>query len=318
MVGTLSRLRAALGEDMEEVLVACLGGDPSSWDQLLGRVRQVALDLATRSYHLSSEDAEDLAQAVQLRLLERLPQLRQPRAFPRWIWRLIHHMALHTLRQRRPILSLDFLHGREASVLAEATPDPYHQVLLRADLDLALSRLPSRYRRPIELHLLHGLSQDQVGRLLGRPRSTVATQIERGLHRLRRVLAEAHHFEFDARGERQRASSTNGGPEPRCDAAGDSQESWPPAHHQPGREPYSQMSGISRASHPGHGRASVRGQGIGPAWDRSALPRPEGGRPSPSIRAGTPVPRAAFEPQRRMQRPGRIQNGVPPGLRHPR
>src|SRR5262249_29880655 len=143
IVGT--RLRAALGEDMEELLVACLGGDPSSWDRLLGRVRRVALDLATRSYHLSPEDSEDLAQAVQLRVLERLPQLRQPRAFPRWIWRLIHHMALQTLGQRRPMLPLDLLHGREARAVVESTPDPYHQVLLRADLDRALTRAPTRY-----------------------------------------------------------------------------------------------------------------------------------------------------------------------------
>jgi len=191
MVGSLIRLRAALGEEIEALVVACASGDPSSWDRLLGRVRRVALDLATRSYRLRPEDAEDLAQAVQLRVLERLPQLRHPRAFPRWVWRLIHHMALEVLGQRRPTLSLELLKGWEAGFAAEAAPDPYCQVLLRADLDRALSRLPARYRGPIELHLLDGLSQDQVGQLLGRPRSTVATQIERGLERLRRVLTES-------------------------------------------------------------------------------------------------------------------------------
>jgi RNA polymerase sigma factor (sigma-70 family) len=61
-------------------------------------------------------------------------------------------------------------------------------VLLRMELGRALSRLPDHYRQPIELYLLQGLPQDEVGRRLGRPRSTVATQIERGLNRLRRSL----------------------------------------------------------------------------------------------------------------------------------
>jgi RNA polymerase sigma factor (sigma-70 family) len=201
MGGTLNRLRAALGEGIEELVIACVNGDPSSWDRLLGTVRRAALDLAMRSYRLKPEDAEDLAQSVQLRVLQRLPQLREPGAFPRWVWRLIHHMALEALERGvdRTILSLDVLAASEASATAAIATDPYQRVVLRADLDRALSRLPAHYRRPIELHLLHGLSQDQVGRLLERPRSTVATQIERGLRRLRRLLMEADAHERHTR-----------------------------------------------------------------------------------------------------------------------
>ena len=52
-----------------------------------------------------------------------------------------------------------------------------------------MRRLPARYREPIQLHLVRGLPQEEVGRRLGRPRSTVATQVERGLIRLRRSLS---------------------------------------------------------------------------------------------------------------------------------
>jgi RNA polymerase sigma factor (sigma-70 family) len=102
------------------------------------------------------------------------------------------------LRQRRPLLSLDApVASDDASeseweelLPAPDAEDAYEQVLLRMDLERALSRLPDRYRRPIELHVLQGMPQDEVGRRLGRPRSTVATQIERGLHRLRRSIPE--------------------------------------------------------------------------------------------------------------------------------
>jgi RNA polymerase sigma-70 factor (ECF subfamily) len=160
--------------------------------RVLEAVRELAVSLGRRTYRMGLEDAEDMAQVVQIRVLERLPQLRRPGAFPLWVRRLIHHAAIDMLRQRRWTLSLDAPEALEApeglSVEPEA-PDAYDQILLRMDLDRALSRLPDHYRQPIELHLLRGMPQDQVGRRLRRPRSTVATQIERGLKRMRPMIA---------------------------------------------------------------------------------------------------------------------------------
>jgi RNA polymerase sigma-70 factor, ECF subfamily len=101
----------------------------------------------------------------------------------------VHHVALDMLRQRRPMVSLDEMVTPEAHLAEPAeAADPYDLALLRTDLRQALDRLPALYREPIRLHLLQGMPQDQVGQCLGRPRSTVATQIERGLGRLRRSL----------------------------------------------------------------------------------------------------------------------------------
>jgi RNA polymerase sigma factor (sigma-70 family) len=93
------------------------------------------------------------------------------------------------LRSRRAGLSLDDpeLHCPEAADLS--AEGDFDQVLLRADLGRAMSRLPAHYREPIELHLLGGLPQEEVSERLGRPRSTVASQIGRGLRRLERSLS---------------------------------------------------------------------------------------------------------------------------------
>lgn len=193
-----------LGEELEELLLDCGGSDRLAWRRLLETVRAVALARAQQIYGLGVEDAQDLAQQVQIRVSERLPQLRQPRSFPCWLRQLIHHAAVDTFRQRRLLLSIDLFAGSEgrSQTIWHRVPGaeaacPYDQVLLRADLTHALARLPAHYREPIRLHLLHGLPQDEVGRLLGRPRSTVATQIERGLERLRRILtglANGSHY----------------------------------------------------------------------------------------------------------------------------
>jgi RNA polymerase sigma-70 factor (ECF subfamily) len=187
-------MRVQLGDDLERLVAECQGGDgldrETAWKRLLEAVRQLALDAGRWTYHLGPEDCEDVAQVVQLRVVERLSQLRQPAAFPLWVRRVVHHAALDSLRQRRPQFSLDALPAPEAEAIAVSDEDdPYDQILLRADLDRALSRLPDLYQEPIRLHVLLGIPQDEVGRRLGRPRSTVATQIERGLGRLRRSLS---------------------------------------------------------------------------------------------------------------------------------
>jgi RNA polymerase sigma-70 factor (ECF subfamily) len=183
-------LRTRLGDDLPHLIAGCAAGQEAASRRLLEEVRQLATEVGMRAYRLGREEAEDLAQEVQVRVASRLSQLRRPESFPLWVRRMIHHAALDLLRQRRDLVSLDAMVDPDAEIAPPtAASDPYDELLLRADLDRALARLPELYREPIRLHLLHGLPQDEVGRRLGRPRSTVATQVERGLGRLRRSLA---------------------------------------------------------------------------------------------------------------------------------
>jgi RNA polymerase sigma-70 factor (ECF subfamily) len=177
------------GSDLERLVQQCGAGDDAAWRRLLDGVRRLALEAGTRTYRLSREEAEDVAQVVQIRVTERLAQLREPAAFPLWARRMVHHAALDALRQRRPLVCLDDYTPAEADALLPPAADPFKNVLLRTDLSRALDRLPERYREPVQLQILQGLPQEEISRRLGRPRSTVATQVERGLMRLRRSLA---------------------------------------------------------------------------------------------------------------------------------
>src|SRR5437660_1627249 len=76
MNGRTERLRQELGADLAKLLDACTtskgGAREAAWERLLEAVRQMALDLGRRCYHLAPEDAEDVAQLAQLRVLEHL------------------------------------------------------------------------------------------------------------------------------------------------------------------------------------------------------------------------------------------------------
>lgn len=175
--------------ELQRTLAGCAAGKQEAWTDLLREVRRVALQLCRWKYRLDPEDAEDVAQVVQVRVTERLVQLRHAGAFHQWLRRLVHHSVVDTLRRKRPTLSIDDPETGAGELPERADGmDPFDQILLRADLSQALSRLPDLYRQPIQMHILAGMPQDEIGRALGRPRSTVASQIERGLGRLRRSL----------------------------------------------------------------------------------------------------------------------------------
>lgn len=176
--------------DVDALLARCAAGDARAWSPLLTEVRDTTLRLGRWKYRLGAEDAEDVAQMVQIRVSERLGQLRHTAAFPLWVRRLVHHAVVDLVRSRKPSVALEDL----PAPVTEALPAPqaeaeFEQITLREDLNRALARLPQHYREPIQLHVLQGIPQDEVGRILGRPRSTVASQIERGLKRLERSLS---------------------------------------------------------------------------------------------------------------------------------
>jgi DNA-directed RNA polymerase specialized sigma24 family protein len=97
MNGRTEQLREKLGTDLDRLVDDCLRGKgaarEAAWNRLLEEIRRMALDLGRRNYRLGMEDAEDMAQTVQLRVLERLPQLREAAAFPLWVRRVIQRGA---------------------------------------------------------------------------------------------------------------------------------------------------------------------------------------------------------------------------------
>ena len=55
---------------------------------------------------------------------------------------------------------------------------------------MALQRLPEKYRLPVLLHHMNGLSVPQISRILILPQTTVKGRIREGLKRLRTMLEE--------------------------------------------------------------------------------------------------------------------------------
>ena len=155
-----SRVRLGLASD--EWLVACVRrGDTDAFEALYDRhVREL---LGFCVYMLSSrQDAEDAVQATFASAYRALRADSRPVALRPWLFTIARNDCLSILRRRRPTVELN----------GEIAPgaDPVDQIETREEVRKVfegLRELPESQRAALVLAEVHGLSHNEVGRVLG-------------------------------------------------------------------------------------------------------------------------------------------------------
>ena len=135
------------------------------------------------SYMENEQDALDVVQTAVVKALSASP-MRQPRYLKTWVYRIVAHTALDSLRSRkRRVLSGDWALGDGA----DAPP-------LDAALDLrqALGRLPPDLRAIVILRYFHDLELREAAEVLGVNLNTVNTRLYRALRLLNVEMEDDH------------------------------------------------------------------------------------------------------------------------------
>jgi RNA polymerase sigma factor (sigma-70 family) len=131
------------------------------------------------------QDAEDAFQATFLVLARKADSIRQRGSVAAWLYEVAYRVAIkaHAGSARR--------RARERRACAMAPADPTLDMTLR-DLQRVLHEemreLPDRYRVPLVLCYLEGLSQEEAARQLGWSKGTLRGRLDRGREHLRRRL----------------------------------------------------------------------------------------------------------------------------------
>jgi RNA polymerase sigma factor (sigma-70 family) len=135
-----------------------------------------------RNYH----DAEDAFQATFLVLVRKAAALASRELLANWLYGVAHQTALNARARSAKRRT------RERQVPEMPEPEAVAQALwhdLRPLLDQELSRLPDKYRIPIVLCDLEGVTRKEAARQLGVPDGTVAGWLARARTRLAKRLA---------------------------------------------------------------------------------------------------------------------------------
>jgi len=133
--------------------------------------------------HVDRDDVHDLVQDVFLTALEQLHTLREPDAFPGWLLTIARNRARMHHRAARPSESLP-----DDLVSPAAPPD---RALEAGEVMRALRALPERYREPLALRLVEGMSGEEIAQRTGLTHGTVRVYLHHGLTLLRASLGGA-------------------------------------------------------------------------------------------------------------------------------
>jgi RNA polymerase sigma factor (sigma-70 family) len=187
----LSHIRSLAGaptgpeaSDRELLHRFATGGDEAAFEILVRRHGPMVLRLGRRLLP-GAADAEDVFQATFLLLARKASSVRWYDSIAQWLYGVAYHLAQKSKRAaaRRSA------HERRAGV--RCPHDPLAELTgreLLAILDEEMQRLPDRYREPLVLCYLEGLTRDEAAQRLGCPLGTLKSRLERGKDLLGRAL----------------------------------------------------------------------------------------------------------------------------------
>jgi RNA polymerase sigma factor (sigma-70 family) len=175
--------------DSDALLVArARAGDDDAFGALVRRHERAARAVA-RSLVGDADEAEDLAQQAFVRAHRNLDLLADPARFGAWLSRIVFGVSVDWLRA----FKTDLWHTpAELPDLPAPGTDGLERLEreeLAARVLAAVHALPERYRVPLSLFHLEGLSQARVAETLGVPAGTVRSLVTRARQRLHALLA---------------------------------------------------------------------------------------------------------------------------------
>jgi RNA polymerase sigma-70 factor (ECF subfamily) len=169
----------------ESLVAAACAGDRDAKAMLFRRYARLASDLA---YRLLGRDGEleDVVQESFVAAFASLPKLADPRAFKAWLTAIVTRTTIATLRRRRLLARLGFVHVEQVQVENVLAPNAPPDVLveLRA-VYRSLDSLPAKERVVLVLRRVERLPLEEIARRTGFSLATVKRQLTRAEERLR-------------------------------------------------------------------------------------------------------------------------------------
>ena len=176
-------------------------GDHHAWDELVHRYSPLLTGVCLR-LRLSTAEVEDVAQAVWLRLIEHIAEIREPGSLPSWLATTARREGLRLMAARQRTVPHDPTDSKWLSESIHENPD---EELIRSERRDALlsgfAELPLRQRMLLRL-LSHdpALTYAEISARTGIPIGSIGPTRARALERLRRTEPIRRHLPDVARG----------------------------------------------------------------------------------------------------------------------
>lgn len=175
----------------ERLVKECLAGKEEAWSQLIDKYKALIYSIPVK-YRLPPDEASEVFQATCVELLKSLPQLREPKALPKWLMQVAHHQCFRWKQQQQRLVSRDAepdLPVPETPAIAESlVQQTQEEQMLRN----AMAALSPQCRRLVELLFFESPSRPyaEVAEELGLAVGSIGFTRQKCMDRLRKHLNE--------------------------------------------------------------------------------------------------------------------------------
>lgn len=169
------------------VITRCQQGDGDALRTLFEAYKDRVYSIAMYSLGGDEQLASDVTQQVFIKLMTRISQFRGDSEFATWLYRLVVNTCRDEQRKERRWVPLADSVFMTATVKQTQTAQ-YASKELARQVQRALGELKPKLRWPILLRYVEGLSYEEIGKVLGCSKGTVASRLNRGHSALGRKL----------------------------------------------------------------------------------------------------------------------------------
>jgi RNA polymerase sigma factor (sigma-70 family) len=183
--------KAPVGRDDTRLVKQCLSGSEEAWSLLIEKYKALIYSIPVK-YRLPPHEAAEVFQVTCVELLTRLPELREPRALPKWLMQVAHHQCYRWKQQQQRIVSRDADSNLPEPAIQAIAESLVQQTQEEQLLREAMTSLTPQCRRLVELLFLETPPRPytEVAAELGLALGSIGFTRQKCIERLRRRLAD--------------------------------------------------------------------------------------------------------------------------------
>ena len=175
------------------VIEACQQGDRAAFQLLFETYKDRVFSIAVYSSGGDRAVADDVTQQIFLKLFTAIRQFRGESEFTTWLYRLVVNACLDERRRRRRLLPW----GDTVAMRNPSEKKPQEKQYARTEVAeavrAAIGELKPKFRLPILLKYIEGLSYEEIASVMGCSKGTVASRLNRGHSQLAKRLSHLNN-----------------------------------------------------------------------------------------------------------------------------
>jgi len=170
------------GKQLEILVLRCQVGDTDAFEELFKQY-QPLLRYYIRRLDAKTDNIDDMLQDIWLSVYRKIEKLKEPRAFPVWVYRIARNKVFSGFRNKRIFAPLP-----EERVLSEIKDEPDIPTDRSEAIHKALTEIQPQHREVLTLCFLENMPYQAIAKIVGCSLGTVKSRIYYAKQSLRKVL----------------------------------------------------------------------------------------------------------------------------------